>query len=139
MIPDINNNINLLFTNIGRGHPFYLDGIIEALIKKQSISLIKNENDVFKISHGTSLLAWKTARWMYYKGSSPGILRWFYNKIRTPAAKQTMAHLPYWKPSRSYYLPDILNFGRDEAICDKDKVANMKSCMLTKIYKFLGN
>ena len=83
MIPDINNNINLLYTNIGRGHPFYLDGIIEALIKKQSISLIKNENDVFKISHGTSLLAWKTARWMYYKGSSPEILRWFYNKIRT--------------------------------------------------------
>ena len=83
MIPDINNNINLLYTNIGRGHPFYLDGIIEALIKKQSISLIKNENDVFKISHGTSLLVWKTTRWMYYKSSSPGILRWFYNKIRT--------------------------------------------------------
>ncbi|MFH2049100.1 MAG: hypothetical protein ABIJ12_06610 [bacterium] len=80
---DNKNNINLLYTNIGRGHPFYLDGIIEALIKKQNINLIKNENNVFELSHGTSLFAWKTARWMYKKGSSPGILSWLYKKLRS--------------------------------------------------------
>ncbi len=80
---NIKDHINILYTNIGRGHPFYLDGIIEALIKRQSIKLIGNEVDVFELSKGSSLLAWKTARWMYHKGASPGIFSWLYKKLRT--------------------------------------------------------
>jgi len=80
---DKNNNINILYTNIGRGHPFYLDGIIEALIKRQSIKLISNEIDVFEISQGISQIAWKSARWMYQKGSSTGLISWLYKRMRT--------------------------------------------------------
>ena len=52
------DHINILYTNIGRGHPFYLDGITEALIKKQSIRLIGNKVDIFELSKGVSLFAW---------------------------------------------------------------------------------
>ena len=36
------SQIQFLYTNIGRGHPFYLDGINEILLRKGKISLIKS-------------------------------------------------------------------------------------------------
>ncbi|MEA2030896.1 MAG: hypothetical protein U9N55_04790 [candidate division Zixibacteria bacterium] len=74
--------LNVLYTNIGRGHPFYLDGIMETMINQGTIDLVKSEKDVFEISQGKALYAWKTARWMY-KHSSSGILRRLYSLIRS--------------------------------------------------------
>lgn len=74
--------INFLYTNIGRGHPFYLDGIAAALIRRGGIGLVRNENDVFGISRGLSAMTWKLARWTYRAGSSPGALGGFYNRLR---------------------------------------------------------
>ena len=63
-------SIYFLYTNIGRGHPFYLDGIIEALACETTASLSLSSGDVFEICRGLSRRAWVTARWLYRQGSS---------------------------------------------------------------------
>jgi len=77
--------INFLYTNIGRGHPFYLDGILEALVRKGDIGLVRGETDVFEVSRGISRFTWQVARWIYQKGSSPGIAAVLYKKLRSNA------------------------------------------------------
>jgi hypothetical protein len=77
--------INFLYTNIGRGHPFYLDGILEALIHKGNVKIVREESDVFEVSHGLSKAMWKAVRWMYTKGSSPGLVSALYRKLRSDA------------------------------------------------------
>ena len=74
--------VQFLYTNIGRGHPFYLDGIIEALVRMGRIKLVKSESDVFQESTGLARLAWKTARWLYTTGSSSRIVGPMYERIR---------------------------------------------------------
>ena len=74
--------VTLLYTNIGRGHPFYLDGITEALIRSQAISLVRRELDVFELSRGAARLGWRAARWLYRRGSSGGATGVLYRLIR---------------------------------------------------------
>ncbi len=74
--------IDFLYTNIGRGHPFYLDGIAAALIRRGGIGLVRNENDVFEVSEGLSSLAWRAARRAYYLGASSGMIGRCYNRFR---------------------------------------------------------
>ncbi|MEA1981880.1 MAG: hypothetical protein U9N54_13060 [candidate division Zixibacteria bacterium] len=76
------SQIDFLYTNIGRGHPFYLDGINEALLRKGKISLIKSQSDVFELSSGISKLIWQLARWLYTNGSSNSTINKIYEKIR---------------------------------------------------------
>ncbi|MFQ6008530.1 MAG: hypothetical protein ACE5K8_06195 [Candidatus Zixiibacteriota bacterium] len=78
--------INFLYTNIGRGHPFYLDGILEALIRKGNIKLVSKRSDVFEVSHGVSKAMWKAVRWTYVKGSSPGLVGVLYSKLRSKSS-----------------------------------------------------
>jgi len=79
------NRIQFLYTNIGRGHPFYLDGIIEALIRKGQIGLVRGETDVFAISGGITKTAWQLVRLMYRLGSSGGLTGHLYNRLRSDA------------------------------------------------------
>ena len=72
--------INFLYTNIGRGHPFYLDGIVE-LLQNQSKLKFKTY-DVFEISRGVSLKAWEMARLMYKIGSTDSLVGKWYNRFR---------------------------------------------------------
>lgn len=58
--------IDFLYTEIGRGHPFYLDGIRECL----PAAAVGQVNSVFDCSHGISLLGWRMARSAYRLGSS---------------------------------------------------------------------
>jgi len=74
--------INILYTNIGRGHPSYLDGITEALIRKQGIGLVRAETSVFEVSSLMSRLGWDLARWLYQHGSSGGTLGVIYGRLR---------------------------------------------------------
>ena len=67
---DISDKISFVYTNIGRGHPFYLDGIREALIRKKSLKLIRGQTDVFELSRGLSLMAWKMVRLAYRMGAN---------------------------------------------------------------------
>jgi hypothetical protein len=74
--------LELLYTNIGRGHPFYLDGVAEALIHCGDIGLVRHQQDVFEISHGLARIGWRTARWLYEHGSSGGLTGRLYEQVR---------------------------------------------------------
>ncbi len=76
-------DLDILYTNIGRGHPFYLDGIIEVLSTREQASCVSSQRDVFDISTGLSLAAWRLARWLYRRGSSPGVVGSAYRWIRS--------------------------------------------------------
>ena len=75
--------VNFLYTNIGRGHPFYLDGIIESLVRRGDIGLVRGERDVFDLSRGLSLAGWRLARWLYRRGSSGGVVGHLYSYLRS--------------------------------------------------------
>ncbi len=79
------SRIEFLYTNIGRGHPSYLDGIIEALVRRGEIGLVRGETDVFAASSGLSKLAWRLARRLYHVGSSVGPGGRLYNRLRNDA------------------------------------------------------
>ena len=51
---DISGKVKFIYTNIGRGHPFYLDGIHEALIQKKGLAIVRDRTDVFELSAKTS-------------------------------------------------------------------------------------
>ena len=78
----IKPRITFLYTDIGRGHPFYLDGIVEALVRKGEIGLVHSQTDVFEVSSLVPGLAWRTARWLYRHGSSGGLTGCFYKWLR---------------------------------------------------------
>lgn len=74
--------LQFLYTNIGRGHPFYLDGIAEALIRLGEAGLIRYSTDIFTQSRFLSRQVWKLARSFYRLGSSGGIIGSAYNRLR---------------------------------------------------------
>lgn len=74
--------IDFLYTDIGRGHPFYLDGIIESLVRTGYASSVHGIASVFDVARGRSLRAWRLARWFYRKGSSGGQIGRFYQRLR---------------------------------------------------------
>lgn len=74
--------IDFLYTNIGRGHPCYLDGIVESLCEKRCGALIGRERDVFQVSRGASRLAWEAVRRLYRSGASNPAVGWWYNRLR---------------------------------------------------------
>lgn len=76
------DKLTFLYTNIGRGHPYYLDGIMEELINSGKVSLVKRHTDVFEESHGIAALGWKAVRKAYKIGSQDNILSNFYNNLR---------------------------------------------------------
>jgi hypothetical protein len=103
------NKLQFLYTNIGRGHPFYLDGIIEAMVRSGSIGLVRRETDVFELSSGLSLLSWKIARYLYQKGSSGGLTGQIYRLVRSGNS--------YNQPSASLRL---MGRGIRKAVADTD-------------------
>ena len=70
--------IDFLYTNIGRGHPHYLDGIIECL-PPQCVGRI---GDVFA-STGLSRLGWSAVRRVYRTAGRGGAVSSLYNRIRS--------------------------------------------------------
>jgi len=74
-------NISCLYTNIGRGHPFYLDGVIEELGRLDDPPKI-GVYDALTVSRGLANRAWRVARWMYRRGSSGGPFGRVYSGLR---------------------------------------------------------
>jgi len=72
--------IKFLYTNIGRGHPFYLDGIIEVLKGRDKLKI--ESYDVFEVSSGLALTTWKIARRLYKAGSTDSFIGNLYNRFR---------------------------------------------------------
>jgi hypothetical protein len=71
--------INILYTNIGRGHPHYLDGIVESLPQDR----LGRVGDVFTATSGLGRAAWRTARVVYLNGGRGGWRSMLYNRLRT--------------------------------------------------------
>ncbi len=74
--------LNILYTNIGRGHPFYLDGICEEINRNHSDKIDINIINVFDLSSGLSLRLWKLIRFLYKRGSQGGLFGKIYSAIR---------------------------------------------------------
>ncbi len=70
--------INFLFTEIGRGHPHYLDGIIECL-PPERVGFV---TDVFAETSGLARAAWSLARSVYRGGGRSPALSSLYNRLR---------------------------------------------------------
>lgn len=73
--------ISFLGSEVGRGHPFYLDGLLHAL-RGQRESVIERVADVFGVSRGLSLLAWRSVRASYGIAGRGGPLAAVYHRLR---------------------------------------------------------
>ncbi|MCK4385813.1 MAG: hypothetical protein KAW52_06070 [candidate division Zixibacteria bacterium] len=74
-----NRRIIAIYTDIGRGHPSYLDSLLETLHKKGQRVIYRT---VFEESDGFSLLAWKLVQRLYFIGGKGGITTKLYNWLR---------------------------------------------------------
>jgi hypothetical protein len=78
-------DICCLYTNIGRGHPMYLDGLVESIQKicpeKRQCSI-----DLFDFCGGIPRFGWNAIRLLYRLGARGGALTALYNALRARAA-----------------------------------------------------
>jgi len=72
-----------LCTEIGRGHPSYLDSVVEVL-REKGVEL--SCSTVFQESRGVSLLGWRSLAFLYWAGGRGGLARRVYNSLRTGQA-----------------------------------------------------
>jgi len=70
-----------LYTDIGRGHPNYLDGLVQTLAARHHLQI--PTFDVFQLSRRASRAAWDAVRLGYHTGSRGGLLTALYNRIRS--------------------------------------------------------
>ncbi|MBZ0268985.1 hypothetical protein K8I85_12575, partial [bacterium] len=77
--------ISLLGSEIGRGHPFYMDGLRAALHRAGRADLVERDTDVFRVSRGASLLAWRAAHAAYSWAGRGGAVSAAYHAVRRGA------------------------------------------------------
>jgi hypothetical protein len=70
--------INFLYASIGRGHPHYLDGIVESLPRER----VGRITDVFASTSGPARAAWRAVRTVYMNGGRGGWRSVLYNRLR---------------------------------------------------------
>ena len=82
-----------LYSDIGRGHPSYLDSLLY-LLKKRAPHLVCRT--VFSVSgpcgqesKGVSLLCWRTLSWLYNISGKGGVQTRFYNLVRKRSQKSS--------------------------------------------------
>lgn len=73
-----------LYSDIGRGHPSYLDSMVY-LLKEKCPGLVCRS--VFQESKGLSLLSWRFVSWLYRISGKGGLQTTFYNFIRKRSQK----------------------------------------------------
>ncbi|HDS00783.1 MAG TPA: hypothetical protein ENO22_08475 [candidate division Zixibacteria bacterium] len=74
-----------VYTDIGRGHPNYLDSTLRAVEHRlDKLPKYIKITSVFEISRGMSLFGWKTIRRIYRSGAQGGLVSSLYNKARGP-------------------------------------------------------
>ncbi len=74
-------------SEIGRGHPSYLDSVLLALARLSPESPAIPYFTVPQLCTGTSGLSWRMARTGYRLGAQGGAATWLYNRLRSPDAK----------------------------------------------------
>ena len=72
-----------LGTDIGRGHPNYLDSIYSVLKRDYGKKLRIEYWTVFQKSVGSTLIAWRFVRFLYIRGGKGGLSTKLYNLFRT--------------------------------------------------------
>jgi len=102
---DHQSPITAVCSEIGRGHPSYLDSVLLALSRLAADSGLghdpKSPADfghvprlaVTELCTGTSGLAWSLARAAYRLGGKGGPATWLYNRLRSPDAKPSPLQL----------------------------------------------
>lgn len=75
-------DVAFICTRIGRGHPFYLNGI-SRVIDRDFPSLRYFYSDVFAMSQGLPLMAWRLVRQLYHIGARGGIVSTAYGRLRS--------------------------------------------------------
>lgn len=74
-------------SEIGHGHPAYLDAVLAALDCIAPGSLPNERRfSVLDLCTGVSARAWRTARSLYYLGARGGVLSSLYNRVRRPVS-----------------------------------------------------
>lgn len=73
--------ISVLGSEIGRGHPFYTDGLLRAL-REEEPGLLARRSDVFRVSRGLSLAAWRSVRASYRLAGRGGPVAALYHRVR---------------------------------------------------------
>jgi hypothetical protein len=96
--------INFLYANIGRGHPHYLDGIIECLESHR----VGQVADVFALASGGSLGAWRLVRLLYRVAGAHGVTAFLYNRLRayTNYSRSGVVNRVLAGPARRRFLSD---------------------------------
>lgn len=74
--------LTALYTNIGRGHPFYLDGTLQELRRLCPDAAPIVTADVFGASGVVPRQLWRLMRTLYRRGSSPGVAAVIYRRLR---------------------------------------------------------
>ncbi len=75
------SRIVALYTDIGRGHPNYLDGLLQTLAARYRLPI--PIFDVFQVSRRASRAAWNAVRLAYHTGSRGGLVTALYNRMRS--------------------------------------------------------
>jgi hypothetical protein len=96
--------VNFLYTNIGRGHPNYLDGIIECM-PPDSVGSV---TDVFTATSGLGHSAWKLARCVYRAAGRSGWYSPLYNRLRARGDynRRGLMQSVMGRPLRQLYAED---------------------------------
>ena len=79
-----NPGLAALYSDIGRGHPSYLDSLVYRLEEKCPNLVCRT---VFQESKGLSLLSWRLVHWLYNISGKGGLHTRFYNFIRKRSQK----------------------------------------------------
>jgi hypothetical protein len=74
-------------SEIGRGHPAYLDSVLLALARLRPEGAAIPRFTVPQLCTGTSGLAWSMARATYRLGAQGGPATWLYNRLRSGSGK----------------------------------------------------
>ncbi len=107
--------ISFLGSEIGRGHPFYLDGVRRALRAAGADGLVREDTDVFAVSRGLSAVAWRAVRGLYHVAGGGGAVSRAYHRLRagsdynddgTPALRVLGRDLRSWAARQDIVVVD---------------------------------
>ncbi|MCK4657206.1 MAG: hypothetical protein KAT85_09225 [candidate division Zixibacteria bacterium] len=76
--------VTVIYTDIGRGHPNYLDSVLRHLEHNHPAQYRNMRiTSIFEISSGMSFLAWKAVEKMYKFGARGGVISSIYSRFRS--------------------------------------------------------
>lgn len=81
-------------SEIGRGHPFYLDGVADSLAESEFSDLVCARHGVFDLSRGPARSGWRAVRALYRLGGLGAVGKRFYEAVRGVATGRAEGRSP---------------------------------------------